>query len=193
MASASKRQRFGRVYTWILAALVLLLAGLVYYRNVTHERFVSDPLLLHDLGCRPQFEAVHVVQRCEISKASGEPECLAAAALVSGKPGEVGIVRQQLVDQVSRFFDQHRMLLETTQLAEAGTRETPPSLRNVIQALRDADLGRAFSQLYTLQKQLVQGTSRATALEAGYYVSGHVLFGLPTPAGMQLETLWAPA
>jgi leucyl-tRNA synthetase len=193
-----ERRRVGLEDAWLLdeVAGVLGAGGPITVvcpaRAVEGELALLPPLLC-DLGEEPAFEAIHVVQRCELAKANGEPARLAAAALVSGKPGDVGVVRQQLVDQVDRFLGQHGQLLETADLSEPAAGEVPPAVRTIVRAIRQADLGRAFSQLYSLQKQLVGGTGRSTALEAGYFACGEVLFGLPVPPGGRVSSLWRSA
>jgi leucyl-tRNA synthetase len=159
--------------------------------GAVERELVLVPLLLHDLGIACSFDAMHVVQRCDTANLSREFACLAEAALVSARPSEVGVVRQQLVEQVERFCRQHARLLEAYR-APGGpvTGAAPPAVRGVATAIEQADLPRAFSQLYALQKQLLAGTGRVPALEMGYHASSHVLLGLPMPADVALADAW---
>jgi len=155
--------------------------------TATERELVLVPLLLHDLGAAASFEAVHVVQRADAAGPARESACATEAALVSARPADVGVVRQQLVEQVERFCRQHEQLLAS---GEPAGGPAPPAVRTVAAALEQADLPRAFSQLYAIQKQLLAGSGGSPALVRGYQAASHVLFGLPLPAGIAPSEAW---
>src|SRR5262249_52319709 len=140
------------------------------------------------------FDAVHVVQRTDAAGPARESACAAEAALVSARPGDVGVVRQQLVEQVERFCRQHEQVLAGGDTSgEPAGGPAPPAVRTVGAALEQAALPGAFSHLYAIQKQLLAGSGGSPALVRGYLAASHVLFGLPLPAGIAPPHAWRSA
>ena len=148
----------------------------------TDNSLLFSRLLYHDLygqSLTPNF--ICFCQKADYPNLSQNNTLLGFESLVSAPMDQVGVVKQQLVEQCQRFLQMHnKMILDLDQ-----------SIHNIFYEifchLIEYKYNIAFSKIYKLQKELSANNNLSPSV---YFVLVHVLTGLTIPPEINASEVW---
>lgn len=149
---------------------------------------------LYQLPFKPSI--IHLVQKVQETKASGNSMVMGLASLIGAPPNEIVVTRQQIIEQVESFLNTHSQFMSLgniTQMSENASSPLRKAMRNTKAAILASDPSKAFRFLYALQKELRKMPEEQKAIESsfrGYFTLAHVLLGLDYPNEVDIHETW---
>jgi leucyl-tRNA synthetase len=141
-------------------------------------------------GTVPRGEGMLLVQPVELAPAAEVDGRERELLLIGfGRVDEAVSVKDQQVEQVTRFYANHEQLA-VPEPVDLSTK-LPKRTSRILADVRSGETGRAFAELYKLQRDIKKGEGVSVGDVYSYFAAAHAIADIPLPDGYSLSDVLA--